>query len=128
MDIYKKINEAYKRSVVEANGFIVKSDNKKEYLAQFDFKGKKQLKWTKDKKGAMVFPDQGSAQRALEMTIGKNHGSIQKVNEATNTKTIKEEKEPKKSKSYSYQEIVRALDKSKLDDKSKEKFMRALFY
>jgi len=68
------------RQILEAKGFIVKSVNTKEYLADFDFEGKKQKRWTKDKKGAMVFPDMGSAEKAIEITLGKRTlGAIQKA-------------------------------------------------
>jgi hypothetical protein len=72
--------KTYREILTEAKGFIVKSVNTKEYLKQFDFEGKKQKVWTKDKNSALVFPDMGSAEKAIEITLGKRTlGAIQKA-------------------------------------------------
>lgn len=59
-------------------GYLVYGHNRKEYLTKFDFEGKKQKGWSKDKKKAMVFPDKGSAEKALDMTLTKKFGSVVK--------------------------------------------------
>lgn len=73
--------KTYREILTEAKGFIVRAVNTKEYLKKFDFEGKKQRAWTKDRKGAMVFPDKGSAEKALEiLKLDKpGFGAIEKV-------------------------------------------------
>ena len=83
----------------EAKGYVVFGTNKKEYLSKFDFdfdydnisgeylETKKSaskrkgsgLGWSKDKKNAVIFPDKGSAEIALDKTLTKKFGSVQKV-------------------------------------------------
>lgn len=64
-----------------SEGFLLKATLTKEYLTKFDFEGKKQKGWSKDKKKAMVFPDRGSVEKALEiLKLDKpGYGSIVKV-------------------------------------------------
>jgi len=58
-------------------GYLV-INNKQEYLTKFDFEGKKQKGWSKDKKKAMAFPDKGSAEKALDMSLGSKWGNVTK--------------------------------------------------
>lgn len=63
----------------EGKGYLVYGMNKKEYLTKFDFDNKVQQGWSKDKKKAMVFPDEGSAREALERTLTRKFGSVVKA-------------------------------------------------
>ena len=78
----------------EKSGYVVFGSNKKEYLSKFDYdmdfdnlsgeysqkaKSRTPLGWSKDKKNAIVFPDKGSAEIALDHTLTKKFGSVQKV-------------------------------------------------
>lgn len=58
------------------DGYVVFGKLKKEYLTKFDFDGKKQLGWSRDKKKAQIFPDKGSAEKALDMTLGTKYGTV----------------------------------------------------
>lgn len=58
--------------------YIVKTTNRNEYLVRFDFENKKQLAWSKDKEKAMEFPDKGSAEAALDRTVGSKWGVVLK--------------------------------------------------
>lgn len=70
------MKEYLEKALTENKGYLVFGNNRKEYLSKFDFEGKYQLGWTKDKKKAMVFPDKGSAKAALDRTLGSKFGSI----------------------------------------------------
>jgi hypothetical protein len=84
MNILEKIDSYLN----EKEGWVVFGSIKKEYLTQFSFDGKTQLGWSKDKKKAKVFPDSGSAEKALDMTLTDKYGYVKRLNEAIEKSTM----------------------------------------
>lgn len=63
--------------------YLVFAKNRKEYLTKFSFDVAGQLGWSTDKEKAVIFPDKGSAEMALDMTIGSEWGFVEKANTPT---------------------------------------------
>lgn len=107
------MKEYLEKALTENKGYLVFGNNRKEYLSKFDFEGKYQLGWTKDKKKAMVFPDKGSAKAALDRTLGSKFGSI-----------IKEQKECPDGKVWCEME-QKCITKEEMEEKRNKKMDEA---